>query len=104
MIVSKRTAQSRQCVLLVEQAVESPRPLPTGGVCRNVSQCGKPTESGLLMVIIILPTPIKFKKRKYDRMATNMYIRSDNIEWGSGSPSPFKYQLPNIRVGSLVNK
>ena len=64
MIVSKRTAQSRQCVLLVEQAVESPRPLPTGGVCRNVSQCGKPTESGLLMVIIILPTPIKFKKRK----------------------------------------
>ena len=43
------------------------------------------------------------KKIKYDRMATNMCIRSDNIEWGSGSASSFKYQLNYIRVGSLVN-
>lgn len=50
-------------MLLVEQAVESKTPTH-GGIRRNVIQCGKPTGSGLLMVVIILLTPIKFKKRK----------------------------------------
>lgn len=67
-------AQSQETVYCWWSRQWSPRLLPTGGICRDLIQCGKPTGSGLLMVVIIFLTPIKFKKKN---KATNQQGAQD---------------------------